>query len=142
MVFQQGSNGFRTKLTVSVIFVVILAICLIFSFRRKVDNEIPVINIRASELFDSFALDPASAYYNYQDKVIVVEGQVNSITGKTISLGSGVRIVRLNFNNSRFRKLPPIKKGETLVVKGVCLGLDYADVIVGNSVLIAHIPSL
>jgi len=142
MVFQQGSNGFRTKLTVSVAILLILVICLIFSFRKRIDHEIPAANIQAVELFDSFALNPAAAYNKYLDKVIVVEGQVNSITGKTISLGSGVRIVRINFKKSRFRKLPAIKKGDTLVIRGICIGLDYADVIIGNSVLLAHIPSL
>ena len=142
MVFQQGSNGFRSKLAGSLILLVILVICLILSLQGRTNDELPVTNIKATELFDSFALDPASAYYKYFNQVLVVEGQVLGINGRTISLGSGVRIVRIDFMKRTFRKLPPIEKGESLVIKGVCLGLDYADVKIGNPDLIAHIPSL
>jgi len=142
MVFQQGSNGFRSKLAGSLILLVILVICLILSLRGRTNDKLPVSNIRATELFDSFALDPAYAYFKYFKQVLVVEGQVLGINGRCISLGSGVRIVKIDFQKATFRKLPPIGKGENLVIKGVCFGLDYGDVRIGSPDLIAHIPSL
>jgi len=138
VVFKQGSNGLRSKLAVSVIILFILVICLVLSLRGSVENNIPVSNMKAAELFDHFTKDPASAYNNLLNEIIVVEGKVHSISGKTICLGFGMRIVRLEFQKRTFQNLPPVKIGETLVVKGICHGLDYTEVVIGQSILLAQ----
>jgi len=137
MLFKPGQDGLKLLPAATGALLLVLIIVLLITAGSKTGDEAASANLAAEELYDCFNLDPAMAYYNYFGKIIVVEGRVTGITDRVISLGSGLRAVRLEFGKRDFRNLPSLNKGDTLVVRGICEGIRYTEVIITRPEIVA-----
>jgi hypothetical protein len=110
---------------------------------RKTDPDVSKksaeIRIGARELTENFMFDEDSANSRYLDKIILVEGVVNSIATKeeviTVYLKNEEDIsgVQCNFNPGSI-DINSISNGQQIKVKGVCSGF-LLDVVLNRCTL-------
>ena len=84
-------------------------------------------NLTAQQAFDEFNLNENSSNKKYLNKVLKITGQVNSI-----EITNNNEIIQLNanelggvsclFSKKNISLLSGLKKGNTVVVKGLCTG--------------------
>ena len=88
------------------------------------------------ELFKYYADDPPEAFSYYSDRVIQVEGVVSGVGDGYVTMGSDMRIVRCMLRRSVYDRDPGLKKGERVILKGVCRGLVLTEVLLTHCIVI------
>jgi len=107
-----------------VVFISIIAILslvfykIFYTAHRDIASEKSQISIIASELQLNYAKDYALANKNYADKVIETKGNITAIEEKTVVLDNMVQVDFLD------TILLDFKLGESLTIKGRCVGYD------------------
>ncbi len=91
----------------------------VYQEHRDVQKEQAVFNLSSSTLFKEFSTNEKTSNSKYINQIISVFGEVNSATEYQIVLSPGV-LCQLD---STFSK-KSIQQGDTLQVKGRCIGFD------------------
>jgi hypothetical protein len=104
------------------------------------NNEKPAFEMTFSELATAFK-DPETALGKYKSKLIVVQGNVLSITNEdtamTIELGNAEqeKSVVCQMDKRHLNELKNIKEGESIGIKGILTGYsDLSDLDIPSSI--------
>lgn len=97
----------------------------------------PVEEFNGTELFQEFVSDPIDAQSRYSLQPILVEGRVTGLDNHMIIMGSGMEIVRIKLLENWRYEIPVFEPGNTVIVKGICRGIDLNEVLVSNAIIIS-----
>ena len=105
-----------------------LCLCLVAAFlgynyvyqeHRDIKKEQAVFNLSSSTLFKEFSTNEKTSNSKYINQIISVSGEVNSATEYQIVLSPGI-VCQLDSSFS----IKKIEQGDTLHLKGRCIGFD------------------
>lgn len=91
----------------------------VYQEHRDVQKEQAVFNLSSSTLFKEFSTNEKTSNSKYINQIISVFGEVKSVTEYQIVLSPGVLC---QLDSTFFKK--NIQQGDTLQVKGRCIGFD------------------
>jgi len=133
-----------SKTLKAIVVVIILAVIGVavggYMFNKKVPGlkgVEPDFTMTADELFNSFNDDETTATSQYENKVILVSGEVMSV--KTTDSTTNVVLIAENamaggVNCSFKSKVESVAKGDEVSIKGKCQGF-LMDVVLNNCVI-------
>lgn len=114
----------KKELIVTSILVVILIIAasvynyVFNSEHRNIAQEEALVSMSAQDLFNHFEANETLATTTYLDQVVELKGKVTTIEDGAIVLDN---VIQANFNES---KILTLKEGQTVTIKGRCVGYD------------------
>ncbi len=114
-------------------------------YNRKVKDTASLkadFSVTADELLSVFSKDASSANQHYLDKVLSVSGSVKKVDHDekgyyTVVLGdtNSLSSVRCSMDSVHNEEAAHLKKGGTVVLKGICTGFN-ADELLGTDVIL------
>ncbi|HBB91898.1 MAG: hypothetical protein A2X22_09615 [Bacteroidetes bacterium GWF2_49_14] len=119
---------FITALLLSVVYFVV------FPPWFSIESEMPAADLSSEDLFATFVDDPSGAHYQYGDKVIVIEGVVTLAGPGFVLLGKDMEIVRCVMRKTIYDRKKTYRKGDPVMFKGVCRGLNLTELLVTHCV--------
>lgn len=84
---------------------------------RKINEEEPVHNITATELFEDYSIDASKADSLYLNKTIEVQGEISGADDISLELN---QVIFCSFNSP----VAITRSGSRVAVKGRCIGFD------------------
>ena len=122
-----------------IIFIILLVFIIGLSRYTFLNNKLakPKFSIESSQLLNDYILDEKKANDSYNNKMIKVIGTVKDITylnqRNTIFLNGDHESSNIicDLNNSQKKKLNEIKKGQKIIITGICKGF-LKDIILLN----------
>lgn len=132
----------KKKILIAVLIVAACAAAIGFYLYNKpartAEDEKPAVTMDAAALYDAFEADEQKANADYLDKVIQVEGTVNSVTEEAgnavVYLATNSDIGAVSCTLSPGNKTT-LKKGDKARIKGICRGY-LSDVVLEQSAII------
>jgi hypothetical protein len=136
------------KKAIIVVLAIGIGAAIVFYFWtfRKADTDVGKRNVdvelTAKSLVENYEMNEDSANMFYLDKILIVEGVVNSITEKagvvTIELKeeTDTKGVLCNFHPKSI-KIKNVHEGQTIQVKGICSGY-LLDVVLNKCVIVSN----
>jgi len=88
------------------------------SEHRNIAQEEAVVSMTAKDIYNHFEVNETLATSTYLDQVVELKGKVTTIEEGAVVLDN---VIQVNFNDSKDLNL---KEGQTLTVKGRCVGYD------------------
>lgn len=113
----------KTYRILAILVVILIAFSVVFyktfyTAHRDIASEKAQVSMLASELQLNYAKDYTQANKEYADKVIEITGKITAIEEGTIVLDNMIQVDFLD------TVIPNFKPGESLTVKGRCVGYD------------------
>ncbi|WP_340200064.1 OB-fold protein [Ascidiimonas sp. W6] len=114
----------KKKIIISVLFLITITVGglgynYVFNAKhRDIANEKTAVNLSAETFYIHFKENETLATTNYLDKVIELKGKITSVEDTDIVLNYRIQV---GFSAPENIKL---QKGETLTIKGRCVGYD------------------
>lgn len=126
----------HSRLIVIFITVVLLSVVyfVVFPPWFSIETEIPAADISSEDLFSAFVDDPFGSHYQYGEKVIVIEGVVTLSGQGFVLLGKDMEIVRCVMRKTIYDRKKTYRKGDAVIFKGVCRGLNLTELLVTHCV--------
>lgn len=109
---------------------------LLFPPYAKLSKELPEGNFTACELFHEFAGDPTKAYIRLSEKVIILEGEVSVTSNGQLVIKEDMCLVRCKLRRTIYDRHPRLQVGNRVTLKGVCQGMNMAEVLVTHCIVI------
>ncbi len=100
----------------------------------SIESDMPVADISSEDLFSAFVDDPSGSHFEYGDKVIVLEGEVTLAGRGFVLLGQDMEIVRCVMRKTIYDRKKTYRKGDSVMFKGVCRGLNLTELLVTHCV--------
>jgi hypothetical protein len=106
-----------------IIFLLVLIVSIfigynyIYKEHRNIAEEKAVFQFDSVELIDEFLVSQIESEKKYLDKVLSVKGIITELDAKNLTLGDNIFCI---FENN----VPTVKLGDSLIVKGRCIGFD------------------
>jgi hypothetical protein len=137
----------RNIIIVGAIVLITIVLASLFLFNEKttdLSKVNPEFTLTAQELFDAFSMDELSANEKFIGKVVQVDGNVSSIEYAGDSIVSIILMnedqfagIACTFQNDSEYPFNKISEGDTLTVRGICLGM-LVDVLLNYCVVIEN----
>jgi hypothetical protein len=128
----------RFLLIIGAFFVLGILIWLLFPAGYNIKRMPVAANMTAYELFDTYVADPPYAHFLYAGKVILIEGTLEDIGEDYVLMGSGMRVVRCELRNTIYDRKSLLKKGDKVIMKGICRGITLTEVLLTQCVLVRN----
>jgi hypothetical protein len=90
----------------------------------------------AHELYRTVTAVPTGSPEYLAGKVIMLKGTVTSATDDYITMGTENEVIRCTFRKTIYDRKPEVKKGDEVVLKGICLGPGLPEVLVSQCLLV------
>lgn len=96
----------------------------------------PEVTFTERDLFLTFVTDPIDAQSKYAQKAILVEGKITAKNGDIIIMGTGMEVVRIKLIKNWRYPIPEYNKGDQILVKGICRGIDLTEVLITHAFIV------